>query len=107
MSTDETQKAQPGNATRVIETICQPLRLAALRYIVESPEPISPSEVARGMCENASLVAYHIRVLAKHRVVKLARTEPSRGSKKHFYAPNPEVVGSSIVREILATDSIE
>jgi DNA-binding transcriptional ArsR family regulator len=72
---------------------------------------ISPREVATGIKEPLTSVAYHVRVLADCSAVTLVSTKPSRGSMKHFYratvkkpwarqvlgldAPGPDAAGES------------
>jgi DNA-binding transcriptional ArsR family regulator len=48
-------------------------------------EPANPGAVARRLGEPLNLVSYHTRVLARHRLVELVRTERRRGAVTHFY----------------------
>jgi hypothetical protein len=61
-----------------------PLRREILREMA-GEEAISPREIALGLDQPLSNVAYHVRVLADCAAITLVRTKPVRGSMQHFY----------------------
>lgn len=75
----------------------EPLRRQILRRM-RDVEAISPSELARQIDRPVTNVAYHVRVLADCGAVTLARTEPTRGTVKHFYRSS---VGPPWARQLI------
>lgn len=55
-------------------------------------EELSPSTFTRPKM-SLSAISYHFRVLEKHGLLMLTRTQQIRGAFKHFYAINPEIRG--------------
>jgi DNA-binding transcriptional ArsR family regulator len=61
-----------------------PVRRAIMLYLTEH-EVGAPVEIASALDIPKGTVAYHMRKLEKLDRVELVRTEPRRGSTKHFY----------------------
>lgn len=95
MSDDSNEKG------RAIEALRNATRRSVVANLVAADGPTSPSDLARSLDLPLSNVAYHFRVLAEAGALKLVRTEPVRGSSKHFYAPCPEFIATPAVREAL------
>lgn len=68
-----------------------PLRRELLRLYVKEANRLSPKQLSDFTEKHLSLVAYHVRELAKHGAVELVGTEPRRGSVEHFYRATPLV----------------
>jgi Helix-turn-helix domain len=61
-----------------------PVRRAMLRHYVETG-PIAPVEVANALDIDLSKASYHSRILLELGCLELVKTEPVRGSTKHYY----------------------
>lgn len=48
-------------------------------------EEISPRELSKRLEVPLSNLSYHVRILAECEAITLVRTQPVRGSVKHFY----------------------
>jgi DNA-binding transcriptional ArsR family regulator len=48
-------------------------------------EAISPKGLSKRLAQPLSNVSYHVRILDRRSAIALVRTEPARGSVKHFY----------------------
>lgn len=62
-----------------------PMRRRILREMLDSPEEVSPRELAVKLSEQLSALSYHVRVLAECNAIELVRTQQIRGSTQHFY----------------------
>jgi DNA-binding transcriptional regulator GbsR (MarR family) len=63
--------------------------------------PMSPSEISRQCGLPLPRVGYHVRQLARFKAVKLVKTEPVRGSLKHFYRLSQSFIERPSVFEFL------
>jgi DNA-binding transcriptional ArsR family regulator len=72
----------PSDARRL--AMSHPTRRRLLRHYVEHG-PMAPVEVANDLDLNLTNVSYHSRTLCKLGVIELVKTEPRRGSTKHYY----------------------
>jgi DNA-binding transcriptional ArsR family regulator len=61
-----------------------PVRRAIMLYLTEH-EVAAPVEIAEALDIEKSTVSYHMRKLEAFDRVELVRTEPRRGSTKHYY----------------------
>jgi DNA-binding transcriptional ArsR family regulator len=61
-----------------------PLRVRILRE-VESRGTASPHEIAVALDASLGTVSYHVRFLAREKMLKLERTTPRRGAVEHHY----------------------
>lgn len=77
-----------------------PLRRRILRHMADA-EAISPRQLSAALDQPLGKVSYHVRVLAECSAVALARTEPARGSLRHFYTPT---VKKPWARKVLGLD---
>lgn len=77
-------------------------RREILRDMLGRDEAVSPKELAKRIATPLSNVSYHIRVMDKLEMVRLADTEPVRGSLKHFYRLSKGVEDSKLVRDVLS-----
>jgi len=82
-------RADDSRTTDLLLALSHPLRREILRLLADE-EPRSPSELATSLGQPLPSVSYHVRVLAGRGAVRLVRTEPARGSKRHFYLPTIE-----------------
>ncbi len=73
-----------GTHSQLLRALGHPLRQAILKEVADTEE-ISPQECGRQMGVIVSTVAYHFRKLAECDAIALVRTEPVRGSIKHYY----------------------
>lgn len=85
----------------LLDALRHPLRRSLLRRYVESKETLSPRELARLERKPLSNVSYHVRVLADHGALEIAREAPVRGSVAHFYKATPLVRDTPWVLETL------
>jgi hypothetical protein len=69
-------------------------RRRILRVMHEGQREISSAQLSRDGEPLAdlslSVVAYHVNVLAKYEMVRLTRTQPTRGVVEHFYVSEVE-----------------
>jgi predicted ArsR family transcriptional regulator len=61
-----------------------PMRIRIYGLVQEHGEA-SPAEIARALGLRTEAVAHHVRALADHGVLTLARTVPVRGAVAHYY----------------------
>lgn len=92
--------ADDSRTTDLLLALSHPLRREILQLLADD-RPRCPSELAASLDQPLPAVSYHVRVLASRGAVRLARTEPSRGSKQHFYLPTIE---ADWARSVLADD---
>jgi DNA-binding transcriptional ArsR family regulator len=78
LSTEESE------GIRLVRALAHPLRRSILK-MMHGEEEISPQELSKRLEENLSNLGYHVRVLSELEVITLVRTQPVRGSMKHFY----------------------
>lgn len=64
--------------------LAHPLRRTILMELAGAAE-LSPQECARRVRAQLGVVSYHFRKLAETETITLVRTEPVRGSLKHYY----------------------
>jgi predicted ArsR family transcriptional regulator len=69
---------------QLLRALSHPVRQAILTKL-SSTEELSPQECSKRIGVPTSTVSYHFRELAKYDAIALVRTEPVRGSLKHFY----------------------
>lgn len=70
----------------LIHALDHPLRRQALRCFKQRRPEWSPGELAKLLRVGLSHLSYHMRVLSELDVIEEVRTEPVRGSLRHFYA---------------------
>jgi len=80
------------------------LRRKIMRVLGSSDDPISPREVSGELQQPLPNVSYHVRVLAKCKVITLVHTKPVRGSMQHFYRPDPSFIGQAWVVTVLGIE---
>ncbi len=78
MTTETTDKAFD-----LIRALSHPHRVHALHVL--NLRTASPSELAKELGEDSSLVAYHVRELAKAGFIELVDKRQVRGATEHFY----------------------
>jgi DNA-binding transcriptional ArsR family regulator len=61
-----------------------PLRRRILREMGDG-KTISPRELSDALRQPLGNVSYHVRVLSDCAAITLVKTEPARGSVRHFY----------------------
>jgi DNA-binding transcriptional ArsR family regulator len=71
-------------------------------FLEHESKELSPKDLANRFRLPLSNVGYHVRVLERCNAITLVRTEPMRGSVKHFYVPTKEFRNSPWVLEALA-----
>ena len=64
--------------------LADPVRQSILKDMAGEDE-LSPSECSKRLRVPLSSLSHHFRVLATAEAIVLVRTEPVRGTKKHFY----------------------
>lgn len=70
----------------VHEAVGNPVRAHILNHMGEHPRRASsPKVVAKALDLSLGVVAYHFRILARDRMVRLVRTRPVRGATAHDY----------------------
>src|SRR6478672_13779908 len=98
----------PERDDRVTEIIhkamSHPLRRRILRRLRDADQPLAPKDFETETGEKLSNVSYHFRVLHEAALIDLARTEPRRGSVKHFYVPSKAFTPQ--IKDALALDQI-
>jgi predicted transcriptional regulator len=92
--------SDPRKARRLAKVLTHDLRLQILRLSVERDAPLSPREAAEELPAALSNVAYHFHVLAD--VEALSPAGPADQAGGHLYSPNPSVIETPAVRELLA-----
>jgi DNA-binding transcriptional ArsR family regulator len=85
----------------LIEAIGHPVRRQVLRRYLESPERLSPKELADSEKLSLSLVGWHVRRLEKLGAVEFAGDRQRRGARQHFYRPTALVENSTLIRVAL------
>jgi len=68
---------------QLVQALSHPYRVHALRVL--NKRTASPKEIAYEIKADISLVAYHIKELAKLDFVEIVREEARRGATEHFY----------------------
>lgn len=79
-----TDHERQGTKNQLLKALGDPLRQMILKEMVGKQE-LSPREFSNHLELPLSQVSYHFRVLARCKAIILVRTEPVRGSEKHFY----------------------
>lgn len=84
----------PGEATAtLLRALHHPLRRRILREAIEHPDTaFSPAELSERWGIALPNLSYHVRVLAALGSIEQCRTEPVRGSLKHYYLPTSRVI---------------
>jgi DNA-binding transcriptional ArsR family regulator len=72
------------NWEAVATTMLHPIALYVLHTLAAEGRR-SPVQLARGMDENVSLVAYHVSQLRRRGLIRADGTRPVRGASEHFY----------------------
>jgi DNA-binding transcriptional ArsR family regulator len=79
---------------RVAAAMMHPTAVAIVRVLDAEPG-ISPKSIAERIGKPVGVVSYHVRMLAKKRVIKLVDLQTRRGALEHFYAlsshPRPAI----------------
>lgn len=78
--TDDLEKRRQ----QILSALSKPMRRMILKELASVTE-LSPQECSKRLGTHLSNVSYHFRELVEHEAVVLVRTEPVRGSTKHFY----------------------
>lgn len=73
----------------LVTALAHPLRAKMLYALQE--RPCSPKELAAHFGVPISNVAYHIKVLRKLKLIRLAKTTPRRGAVEHHYVVDPSI----------------
>jgi DNA-binding transcriptional ArsR family regulator len=68
---------------RLVKALAHPLRVSILRVLED--RVASPSEIATELSAPLGNVSYHVRVLERAGLLKLARTRQRRGAIEHYY----------------------
>jgi DNA-binding transcriptional ArsR family regulator len=68
---------------RLVKALAHPLRVNILRVLED--RVASPSEIATELSAPLGNVSYHVRVLERAGLLKLARTRQRRGAVEHYY----------------------
>lgn len=69
----------------LLQALKHPLRRSVMQRYLQSEDTLAPSDFIDGQEKPVTNIAYHVRELERLGVLQLVRTEPSRGSLKHFY----------------------
>lgn len=73
-------------STAVAKAVAHPVRRDILRTMAKNSNgPVSPAKLAEELGVPIGTVAYHVRELKDHTVIKLVKTTPRRGAVEHFY----------------------
>lgn len=97
--------AKPYEEDDLIKALNHALRRQALRLMHASKRPLSPAqieaklELGKDPKDQLSQVSYHIKVLARLKVISLVDEQQVRGAMEHFYIS--EVAKNSWVRDSL------
>lgn len=89
------EKPKPDTSeTARMRALAHPLRQKILGEMIHNPQKpgTSPSEMAAKLDRPLSNVSYHVRTLADCGAITLKRTEPVRGSMRHFYVISPRFI---------------
>lgn len=68
---------------QLVQALSHPYRVHALHVL--NKRTASPKEIAHEIEADISLVAYHVKELAKLNFVEIVREEARRGATEHFY----------------------
>ena len=101
------------NDPRLVKALAHPLRVQILAQLQD--RTASPSDLAVELGAPLGNVSYHVRILAKHGLIKLVKKRPRRGAIEHMYrASGPVRVSNrawsqvpSIVKEAMIDASLE
>jgi DNA-binding transcriptional ArsR family regulator len=77
-------RANRSNDDELMMALDHPLRRSILRLMADG-ETTSPVDLAEALDHPVPNLAYHVRVLAKCKAVKLVGTARVRGATQHFY----------------------
>lgn len=80
-STETAAAAKP----TLMGVLSHPVRVKALRLIMDSAEPVSPKQITVALKEKLPNVSYHVRMLLDAEVISQRSTRPRRGAVEHFY----------------------
>jgi DNA-binding transcriptional ArsR family regulator len=69
---------------QLLFALSHPLRQEILKELAATAE-LSPQECSQRLKAQLSHASYHFRELAKCKAIALVRTEPVRGTTKHYY----------------------
>lgn len=83
MPAKRTRTKSIGAETKLIKAVSHPLKIRALSILAE--RPASPKEIATELGEETGNVSYHVRELAKLKVIELVDEKKRRGAVEHFY----------------------
>ena len=62
------------------------IRARLLAQMILAPRTACcPRDLAKSLDESLGVVAYHVRILERLGMLKLARTKPARGATTHYY----------------------
>lgn len=85
MRTVGKRRQHPDGDQALLQALGHPLRQSVMQRYVQSGDTLAPSDFVDGQQKPVMNIAYHVRELQRLGVLELVRTEPSRGSLKHFY----------------------
>src|SRR4051794_24765197 len=83
---DRTRPAGETVEARIAKVLAHPLRGRILQRLGE--RVASPADLAAELGAPLGVVSYHVRMLRDYDCVELVRTEPRRGTLRHFYRAN-------------------
>lgn len=87
MAANTKQKKKPSKlGERLTNAISHPIRVKVLGIL--NRRVASPSEMAKEIGVNLSLLSHHVRVLKDEGCIELVKTEPRRGAVEHYYRAN-------------------
>src|ERR1700753_379227 len=81
---DEAAAMNDPEAAEIAKSLGHPLRLEFIRTLRECDE-LSPSEFSRQTGAPTTNVSYHVAILAKSKIIEVARTIPKGGTFIHYY----------------------
>jgi DNA-binding transcriptional ArsR family regulator len=79
---------------RIAKGLAHPLRVRIMSFLSE--REASASDIAREIGEDASLVAYHCRVLHEYELVKVVEVIPTRGGPKLLRATTESLFSDEV-----------
>lgn len=100
------------DADRLLKTLADPLRVRILGAL--GSRVASPSDIAREMDVDLTLVSYHFRVLREAGLVKRVRETPRRGARETYYkASRPAILkrdvwgkASAVIQQVIVQSNL-
>jgi DNA-binding transcriptional ArsR family regulator len=100
------------DADQLLKTLADPLRVRILGAL--GTRVASPSDIAREIDADLTLVSYHFRVLRDAGLVKWVRDAPRRGARETYYkASSPPVLkrdvwgrASAVIKQVIVQSNL-